>query len=164
VRGAVVAALLTSCAVDERTAVLPPIEQARVDQKTVSAPVFTKIDFLIVVDHAPAFAPYADRVAAQLAGEGIELMQVPGDIDLHVGVISSDLGLGRDAGGLPAPGECAGWGDAGGLLHSPLADGNFISIRRSAVSERTNVRTSVGAALVSLADLRTANCTRTSCW
>lgn len=118
------------------------------------------IDLLLVVGNGPASAD-----AQQALAEGIDplLAQLECDLgarpNLHVGVVSTDLG----AGGFDIP-NCAGGGDAAALENEPRVAGcqapgdPFIVDRESGGGRETNYSGSLGDAVRCIAALGQGGC------
>jgi hypothetical protein len=91
------------------------------------------VDVLFVVDTSPGFAPHREALLANSRTFMTKLGAFFGGLpDLHIGVVSADVGT-RGPGGGPAPtiGDCAGDGDAG-VMHAPAnVTGNVIEDRRT---------------------------------
>lgn len=155
---AVACVALLGC--DDRTTVDPTIVQHDVLDKVWPVPEVTRVDIVYVVDRSPALAPYREALARELGFAGAGFVTQPGYNDLHIGVVTADLGNDRDA-AAAMPGQCAGWGDGGALQHSSLVDGSFITVRQTPAAVHTNVRGSLAAALPALADLDAVGCDRT---
>jgi hypothetical protein len=133
-----------------------PVEQGVIEKEWIeSTPM--RMDVLFVLDSSPAMQPYQAQLAKEMHDAGLELGG-PGDVDLHVGVITGDLGANENTASTPLPGECAGWGDAAALRRSPLVDDAFIEFREDARGERTNTRGSVVDALAALGDVGANGC------
>ena len=115
-----------------------------------------KLDVLFVIDSSPAMTPYRDALAKEMRGA----VGYFGPVDLHLGVITADLGANRDSTNEPWPGQCAGWGDAAALRRSPLFDGGFIAYRSDARGIRTNLRGSLADALQAVGDVGVTGCVR----
>jgi len=145
---------------DDRTTRDPTVVQEKVIDKIVPDPTVTRIDILYVLDRSPALSPYRDSLARQFSLAGASFASLPGYVDLHVGVVSADLGGNTEPPAVPVPGQCAGWGDGGALLRSSLVDDAFIALRQTPVAQHTNVHGTLAAALPSLADVGTVGCER----
>ena len=77
------------------------------------------LDLVFVIDDGPAMAGWQARLATQLPGFIAAVQSLPRPIGLHVGVVSSDLGVGAAANvGIPG---CTASGDGGHLRSQPEA-------------------------------------------
>jgi hypothetical protein len=150
-----VASLLAGCVRDAMPGV--PEQQESVATVSWREPTPTRIDMLIVIDDSPAMGPYAAGIADAIRMQAYDLGSVSGDVDIHVGVITADLGVEQDVANVPVPGQCAGWGDAGEFRRSVLVDGAFVHDRKGHPS---NVTGSVPDALATLADVGAGGCAR----
>jgi hypothetical protein len=133
-----------------------PEQQEKVATVAWPDPAPYRIDLLFVLDDSPAMQPHQAMLADAMRSAGYEL-HAP-DVDLHVAVITADVGDEREAPNTPVPGQCAGWGDAAALRRSPLVDGSYIHYRWVRGVETTNVRGAVPDALAALADVGTGGC------
>jgi hypothetical protein len=93
------------------------------------------LDILFVVDNSPSMTEQQQSLAANFTRMIDVLEQLDGGLpDLHIGVVTSDMGTSSFS-GLPAPsigqiglGGCTGNGDNGALHHASAAlTGSFIS-------------------------------------
>lgn len=94
------------------------------------------LDLLFVIDSSPSMADKQTALAESFPRMIDKLSQIDGGLpDLHLGVISSDMGTQGSTGapgpavGVPGAGGCSGVGDDGALLHPgdpALLDG-FVS-------------------------------------
>lgn len=93
------------------------------------------LDLLFVIDNSPSMADKQAALAASFPRMIDKLAQLDGGLpDLHIGVITTDMGT-QGATGAPAPafgvpgrGGCAGTGDDGALQHAgdPMLPAAFI--------------------------------------
>lgn len=75
------------------------------------------VDLVFVIDDGPTMAGWQAQLASQLSAMMEVLQNLPEPLGLHVGVVSSDLGIGRAA-NVAIPG-CSAGGDAGNLRSQP---------------------------------------------
>jgi hypothetical protein len=113
-------------------AALPPAEptcSTMVASGTLSVPSLDKYDFLFVLESSPAMAAWQTRLQADLPELVHGLLSGVGPdgerrftplADIHVGVVSSDLGA---AGVAEAARGCSAVGDDARLLHAPTGPG-----------------------------------------
>jgi hypothetical protein len=110
------AAALTACA-------SPPPSTICATSVTYTTRFTTKVnrdlDLVFVIDDGPAMAGWQAKLAAQLPRFITVVESLPRPIGLHVGVVSSDLGVGAAA-NLGIPG-CSATGDNGKLRSQPEA-------------------------------------------
>ena len=116
-------------------------------------PAPTRFDVLFVVDSSPAMLAYRAPLEVELRGAFRAIGLVGAYYDVHVGVLTGDLGVNAEAPQTPMPGQCAGWGDAAALRRSALADDAFVQFREGPRGTWANVRSSVADALASLAQV-----------
>lgn len=94
----------------------PQVCEARRQRAPDFAPM---LDLLFVIDTSPAMAEAQPHLETNLRRMATVLEQIQGGLpDIHLGVVSADLG----AGGYDVAG-CAGTGDGGRLQTSPRVDG-----------------------------------------
>jgi hypothetical protein len=105
-------------------------DQARVETKDIPVNINRDIDILFLIDKSPTMADEQAALTANFPRFMQILAQIEGGIpNIHVGVISQDIG----AGGISVGGNCSGAGDNGNLLATPRItgctppNGNFIS-------------------------------------
>jgi hypothetical protein len=113
-----------------------------------------------VIDSSPAMAPFQDSVRRNLADVAtLSMQRLSGDV--HIGVITADLGDGN-AGELGAlPGSCHGLGDAGVLRRSVLVDGAFVTDKRTQAGDLVNFRGDLAGTLENLTDVGASGCAHT---
>ncbi len=125
-----------------------------------------QIDVLFVIDNSPAMAGKTERVAAHVTAFADIMATLAGGVpDLHVGVITTDLGTAGSDGtagaaiGTPGQGGCAGNGDRG-ALHRGTAQilGNYLSDIPVETGRDKNYVGELGPALVAMADVGTGGC------
>jgi len=97
-------------------------------------------------------------LADAMRAAGLELQRT--QADLHVGVITADLGDEMDVADVPIPGQCAGWGDAAAFRRSVLVDGSYIHYRFVRGEMSSNVASTVPRALAALGAVGTGGCAR----
>lgn len=120
--------LLAGCPDRTISKVVP--EQAGIEVKDIPVRIERDLDLLFLIDKSPTMADEQAGLAANFPRFIEVLSQFEGGLpNVHIGVISQDLG----AGGLTVGGNCAGAGDDGDLLATPRLpgctppNGNFIS-------------------------------------
>jgi hypothetical protein len=95
-----------------------------------------ELDLLFVIDNSPSMADKQAALAASFPRMVDKLAQLDGGLpDLHIGVITSDMGTQGASGaigpaiGVPGLGGCSGVGDDGALQHAglPALVGSFLS-------------------------------------
>jgi hypothetical protein len=140
---------------------MPGVPEQQEGVATVSwrEPTPTQIDMLLVIDDSSAMQPYAAGLADAIRMQAYDLGSVGGDVDMHIGVITADLGVEHDVANVPVPGHCAGWGDAAEFRRSILVDGAFIHYR-NVTGPQSNVTGTVPDALAALVDVGAGGCAR----
>ena len=123
-------------------------------------PTPTRIDVLLVIDDSPAMQPYAAHLADEMREESHVLGTLWADADIHIGVITANVGDERDIARTPLPGSCAGWGDAAEFRRSMLVDGPFIDHRWVGGVTESNTSGTVYDALAALANVGAGGCAR----
>lgn len=125
-----------------------------------------QLDVLFVIDNSPAMAGKTARVAAHMTAFADVMASIFGGVpDLHVGVITTDLGTaGADSSsgtaiGTIGQGGCAGNGDRG-ALHRGTAEvtGNYLSDIPIETGRQKNYVGDLGPALVAMADVGSGGC------
>ena len=137
------AVLLAGC--PDRTVSKVTPEQGRVEYKDIPITVNRNIDILFVIDDSGSMADKQSNLRSNFPNFINVLNTIEGGLpDVHIGVVSSDMGT-KGLDGSPGPGVgtvgqggCANAGDDGKLLTSGAAvTGNFISdIRGTMPGER----------------------------
>jgi hypothetical protein len=119
---------LTGC--PDRTISEVNPEQAGVESKDIPVKISRDLDLLFLIDKSPTMTDEQAGLTANFPRFIQVLRQIDGGLpNLHLGVISQDIG----AGGLTVGGNCSGAGDNGNLLATPRIagctppNGNFIS-------------------------------------
>ena len=141
---------------------MPPVPEQQESVATVSWP-GTKIwraDILFVIDDSPAMQPYASGLADAIRTNAYALFSLDNFIDVHLGVVTADVGDESDRPHTPVPGSCGGWGDAGVFRRSALVEGTYVHYRRDADGEHSNVSGTIPDALATLADVGANGCVR----
>ncbi len=123
-------ALLAGCPDRTISTVIP--EQGRVETKDIPITVNRKIDILFVIDDSGSMADKQNNLARNFPNFINVLETIPGGLpDVHIGVVSSDVGAKATQDQAPATGisGCNGDGDGGDLQTSgvTLTGGAFIS-------------------------------------
>lgn len=134
---------LTGC--PDRTIAKVNPQQGRVETKNIPITPERDLDILFVIDDSGSMADKQNNVRANFS-RFIEVLEtIPGGLpDVHIGVVTSDLGTkgaddaqpGPDIGGA---GGCFGQGNQGNLqtFGTPLVTGNFISDIKNTDGTRT---------------------------
>jgi len=145
---------------------------AAVVDATVDAPRIPEtgreIDLLFIIDDSPSMADHQANLRANLPNFVNVLQTILGGLpNVHIGVVSSDLGTSGSADAQPGPafgtgpGACSGYGKAGNLLtqSSPLVAGDYIiDIKNTDGSRTTNYSGSLAQAFSAIADAGTSGC------
>jgi hypothetical protein len=152
---AVSAALASGCAVEVST------PSGDVDEVPLAGP--SAVDILFVVDDSPGMRDEQEGLATSFGRLVDGLRDADGQLpDLHIGVVSSDVGGGPDPDGLLP--SCAGLGDDGQLQVAegcpPLTDGaRFIRDGAGASGEReVNYTGELADQFACMARLGTSGC------
>lgn len=125
-----------------------------------------QIDVLFVIDNSPAMAGKTERVAAHMTAFADVMATLVGGVpDLHVGVITADLGTTGSDGttgaaiGTAGQGGCAGTGDRGVLRvgTAPIV-GHYLSDAPVETGRQRNYTGELAPALVAMADVGTSGC------
>lgn len=143
-----------------------PAITSGVTRLEVPLPGSREIDVLFVIDSSPGIAPQRAKLLASYRGFVADLEAAPGGLpDLHLGVITADVGTRgpADAGGGPAigagPGACTSEGDRGELRRGAAVAGSFLSdTRRPDGTRARNYAGSLADAFAQLADVGEAGC------
>lgn len=121
-----------------------------------------ELDLLFVVDSSAAMAAEQQELIAEAGALFDALAALPTGLpDLHVGVISSDVGLGVAAADLPGS-QCRAAGDDGALQGAAacgIASGFLSDAPDPDGSRRRNYRGSLADAFACMADIGTGGCT-----
>jgi hypothetical protein len=139
---------------------MPPVPEQQEGVATLwwREPTPYRIDLLFVLDDSPAMQPFAAALAQEMRIVGYELGSTGVDLDLHIGVITSDVGDEQNPPSEPIPGQCAGWGDGAMLRRSSLVEGSYIHYRSVRGSVEANVTGTVVDALGAIANVGTGGC------
>jgi hypothetical protein len=120
--------LLAGCPDRTISEVIP--DQKQVETKDIPVNINRDLDILFLIDKSPTMADEQAALTANFPRFMQILSQIEGGLpNVHVGVISQDIG----AGGISVGGNCSGVGDNGNLLATPRITGctpptgNFIS-------------------------------------
>jgi hypothetical protein len=125
------------------------------------------LDLLFVIDNSPGMAPHRARLLDDYR-RFIAVLETlrGGPPDLHIGVITTDVGTrgAYDTGPGPSigtgAGSCTSDGDRGELRRAAAIDGNFLSdVVAPDGSRARNYTGSLADAFVQLADVGAAGCT-----
>lgn len=123
-------------------------QQGRVEFKDIPITVNRNIDILFVIDDSPSMADKQANLAANFPNFINVLNTIEGGLpDVHIGVVSSDVGTKATQDAAPGPaigsigqGGCSGTGDSGNLqITGAPVQGTFISdIKLSSGMRQTN--------------------------
>jgi hypothetical protein len=130
-------ALLAGC--PDRTISEVNPEQGRVEYKDIPVTVNRDIDILFVVDNSKSMADKQTNLAANFDDFINVLQTIPGGLpNVHIGVVSSDMGAKATQDATPASGVsgCNGSGDDGKLRTNPSVTGAFLSDSDSGTGTR----------------------------
>jgi hypothetical protein len=127
----------------------------------------SNLDVLFVIDNSPAIAPLRGRLLESYRRFMGVLETFSGGLpDLHIGVVTTDVGTRGAYDTAPGPsigtgdGSCTSDGDRGELRRVPAIAGNFLSdIGRADGSRERNYTGSLADAFAQLADVGAAGCT-----
>ncbi|MEP6865275.1 MAG: hypothetical protein ABJE66_31950 [Deltaproteobacteria bacterium] len=142
-------------------------QPARADVLSVPASVVGKVDILVMVDDSPSTADKTANLKASFPALISTLDALPGGRpDLHIGVITSDVGTKGMADAQPGPsigsgqGACIGTGKAGVLQTqgSPLVTGAFLSDVATSSGRATNYTGTLADAFSAIASVGAAGC------
>ncbi|MBA3459606.1 MAG: VWA domain-containing protein [Deltaproteobacteria bacterium] len=121
-------------------------EQGRVEYKDIPVTVNRNVDILFVIDDSPSMADKQNNLAANFPNFINVLNTIQGGLpDVHIGVVSSDVGSKATQDAAPAPaigqignGGCSGTGKSGNLQTSGApVTGTFISDIKQTDGSRT---------------------------
>jgi hypothetical protein len=124
----------------------------------------TKVDVLFVIDSSPAMATYETQLrqtlqtVAELAADRLTGMRA----DLHVGVLTTDLGDGTSVTDdrVAMPGSCHGLGNGGALRRHALVDGAYLIDRYTPSTNASNYQGDLVSTLAAMTDVGDAGCDR----
>ena len=161
-------ALLAGC--PDRTISEVSPEQGRVEYKDIPVDVSRKVDILFVIDDSPSMLDKQTNLKANFPNFINVLNTIQGGLpDVHIGVVTSDLGS-SGADGVTAPGiggtaqgACNGQGKAGALqtYGSTAITGKYISDAPgvgSGAARVTNYTGTLAAAFTSIASAGAGGC------
>ena len=140
---------------------------ARSDVLSVPASVVGKVDILVMVDDSPSTADKTANLKASFPALISTLDALPGGRpDLHIGVITSDVGTKGMADAQPGPsvgsgqGACIGTGKAGVLQTqgSALVTGKYLSDVATSTGRDTNYTGTLADAFSAIASVGAAGC------
>lgn len=144
-----------------------PPQPTRVDVLSVPASVVGQLDILVMVDDSPSTQDKTANLKSSFPALINTLDALPGGRpDLHIGVITSDVGAKGFADASPGPsvgggpGACIGTGKAGTLQTqgSTLVTGKFISDVASGGGRAINYTGSLADAFSAIASVGVAGC------
>jgi hypothetical protein len=123
-----------------------------------------KVDILFVIDSSPAMAPYQTQLrntlqtVSELAADRLTGVRA----NLHIGVLTADLGDGTPAGdgNVPMPGSCHGLGNGGAMQRAALVDGAYVIDRFTPSVNLSNFSGDLVSTLSQLTDVGVAGCAR----
>ena len=143
-----------------------PVVSSAVARIEIPLAMNRKIDLLFVIDNSPGMAPHHAKLidGYRRAIETLEAFSY-GLPDLHIGVVTTDLGTRGVYDNAAGPaigtgaGSCTSDGDRGDLRRAASIDGNFLSDRGLPDGTRArNYTGSLADAFVQLADAGTSGC------
>ena len=155
---AVTPVALLAAACPTRTLALIETDQAKEEVKDVPAELNRNVDILFVVDNSGSMAAEQASVRANFQRFMDVLEAIEGGLpSVHIGVVSSDVGVGHDLAGA-----CNPMGDDGrlrtGKTSCPMVMGRYISDEEAAGGRQRNYSGSLADAFSCMADLGTAGC------
>jgi hypothetical protein len=153
--------LLAACSIDRPADGVPVVESHRAWSVEFSDPAPTPIDILFVVDSSPAAASYQEQIRWSFENVALLPGKVAARLDLHIGVITADLGDGSTDDRIAIPGSCHGTGDGALMRRSALVDGAFMTEHTTQAKNFINYQGDFTAALQSLSNVGTAGCAQT---
>ena len=153
--------MLAACSINGPSYEVPVVESHGAWSLEFPDPAPTPIDILFVVDSSPAAASFQDQIQTSLEHVALTPGKVAARLDLHIGVITADLGDGSTDDRIAVPGSCHGTGDGALMRRSALVDGAFMTEHTTQAKDFINYRGDFTAAVQSLADVGTAGCART---
>jgi hypothetical protein len=115
-----------------------------------------RVDVLFVIDDSPAMQPYAAGLADAMRMNAYDLFSIDSFVDVHLGMITANVGDERDIPNTPINGSCAGWGEAAAFRRSSLVEGTYVEFRNDGQHDTAMVPN----ALASLADVGSHGCAR----
>jgi hypothetical protein len=142
--------------------------QGRVEFKDIPVTVNRDIDILFVIDDSPSMLDKQNNLKANFPNFINVLNTIEGGLpNVHLGVVSSDMGTKGTNDSAPGPGigsgpgSCSGTGKNGNLLTNgtPLVSGTFISDTKNADGTRTtNYTGSLADAFSAIASVGASGC------
>jgi hypothetical protein len=145
----------------DRAAINPDeVEVSHVLRVTLPLTYRAELDLLFVIDSSPAMAPHRETVLANARNFIASLSTLQRRPDLHIGVITSDVGTrgARETSSSPRDG-CSAEGDGGLLRRVATVSGPFVIDRGQPDGSRLrNYVGDLGEVLASLLDAGTAGC------
>jgi hypothetical protein len=160
-RIALMLSMFAACSIDGPTYEVPVVETHGAYTTEFPDPAPTPVDILFVMDSSPAAAAYQDQIQRSLEHVALLPGTVAARLDLHIGVITADLGDGNTDDRIAIPGSCHGMGDGALMRRSGLVDGAFMTEHTTQAKDFINYRGDFTDAVRSLADVGTAGCART---
>ncbi|MDB4955384.1 MAG: hypothetical protein JWO36_2953 [Myxococcales bacterium] len=121
-----------------------------------------RVDILFVIDDSPAMRDHEANLVANFGRFVDVLGTISGGLpDLHIGVMTSDLGTrgASDSHSTASVGGCVGDGDNGALRHTPGVEGAFITDRPTYAGAReVNYTSSLADRFAELASVGSHGC------
>jgi hypothetical protein len=163
-RAVAISIVLFGCA--ERSLTEADVQQHRVEYKDVPIRRPKQYDLLFVIDNSPAMSAHRANLVSNFKNFVNVLDTIEGGLpDMHIGVITTDLGTRGardDASQIGRPvGACVGDGDGGALRHTAAVQGSFIIDAQRSPSDLSRVHNYAGTlaeAFTELADVGTTGC------
>jgi hypothetical protein len=131
--GLMAAGLLAGCP-DRSISEVDP-QQGRVETKDIPVKINRDLDLLFLIDDSPSMGDKQDNLAHNFSDFITALSTIPGGLpNVHIGVVTSDLGTKGASDAMPGPsilsrkGSCAGLGKRGNLqLSGAQVNGPYLS-------------------------------------
>jgi hypothetical protein len=157
-----IACLVAAACTDESVPPTGDPSVSRVETRDIPMYRFREIDLLFVIDNSPAMAAHADHLRESYGRFMAALeSQYGGLADVHIGVVTGDLGA-RGADGLVhAPlGACHFDGDGGRLLRdvAPISGPFLSNVLKWFDTRETNYTGSLEEVFTALADVGASGC------
>jgi hypothetical protein len=156
--------LCTACSTEGSLGHTGPTD-GRTQVALVGATASQDLDLLFVIDDSPGMLEIQQAFIGAFPSFIAALAQLPDGLpNMHIGVISSDMGTTSMLDPLPAPsigsgaGMCTGTGKNGVLLTSAAVTGSFISDVAGTTGRTTNYTGTLAEAFTSIASLGAAGC------
>jgi len=139
-------------------------QQGRVEYKDIPVTVNRKIDILFTIDDSPSMLDKQTNLKNNFPNFINVLNTIEGGLpDIHLGVVSSDMGTTPDGGAAgpgigSGPGACTGTGKGGALITSTAVNGAFIVDEKSGTGRNINYTGTLQDAFSSIASVGASGC------